>query len=153
MKISLGADHAGYDLKLFLHRSLERESHTILNCGVDAPKTADYPEYTRKVAEMVLSGEAQRGIMVCGSGVGACVAANKIAGIRAGLCHDTFSAHQGVEDDDINLLCLGGRVIGPELALEIARAFLGAKFSNLDRHVRRRDQVTDLEKHSREDHP
>ena len=112
---------------------------------MDAPDPVDYPDYTRKVAEAVLHGRTERGIMVCGSGVGACVAANKFPGIRAGLCHDTYSAHQGVEHDDINVLCLGGRIIGSELACEIVRAFVGARFSNAERHVRRRDQVTALE--------
>ena len=140
MRISLGADHAGYDLKLFLHKSLEREGHTILNCGVDAPKTADYPEYTRKVAETVLSGEAQRGIMVCGSGVGACVAANKIRGIRAALCHDEFTTRMAREHNDANVLCLGGRTVtkDPILAKKIFRLWLQTKFSGAERHKRRK---------------
>lgn len=111
----------------------------------------DYPDYACKVAQAVLAGRARRGIMVCGSGVGACIAANKLPGIRAGLCHDTFSARQGVEDDDANMLCLGARVIGPELAFEIVRAFLKARFSNAERHVRRRDKVCALEKAYREE--
>ncbi|MFA6002728.1 MAG: ribose 5-phosphate isomerase B [Elusimicrobiota bacterium] len=154
MKISLGCDHGGCELKLFLHRFLEQEGHEVINAGVDQPEPAvDYPDYTQKVAAAVLSGRAERGIMVCGSGVGASVAANKLAGIRAGLCHDTFSARQGVEDDDINMLCLGGRVIGPQLAEEIVRAFLRARFSNAARHVRRRDKVQALETASREKQP
>jgi len=153
MRIALGADHGGFELKRFLHRRLEREGHAVVNLGVDAPEPVDYPDYARKVAEAVLSGEAERGIMVCGSGVGACVAANKIPGIRAGLCHDTFSARQGVEDDDINVLCLGGRVVGAELACEIVRAFLQARFSNAERHVRRRDKATALETEFRDKRP
>ena len=153
MRIALGCDHGGFELKKLLHAFLEREGHTVLNVGVDSPDPVDYPDYTRKVAQAVLRGEAERGIMVCGSGVGASVAANKVPGIRAGLCHDTYSAHQGVEHDDINVLCLGGRVIGCELACEIVRAFLGAKFSNAERHVRRRDKVTALEAAFREPKP
>jgi len=145
MRIALGADHGGFELKRLLRRFLERAGHAVVDLGVDAPDPVDYPDYTRKVAEAVLHGRTERGIMVCGSGVGACVAANKFPGIRAGLCHDTYSAHQGVEHDDINVLCLGGRIIGSELACEIVRAFVGARFSNAERHVRRRDQVTALE--------
>lgn len=145
MKIALGADHGGYELKSALHSFLEERGHTVINMGVDSTKPADYPDYTLKVAKAVLCGQAERGIMVCGSGVGASIAANKIPGIRAGLCHDTFSARQGVEDDDVNFLCLGGRVIGRELACEIVQAWLGARFSNAPRHVRRRDKVALLE--------
>ena len=153
MKIALGADHGGYELKAFLHKLLEREGHAVINVGVDTPKPADYPDYTRKTAEAVLGGRAERGIMVCGSGVGACIAANKSPGIRAALCHDTFSARQGVEDDDANFLCLGGRIIGPGLAAEIVRAFLAARFSQAERHVRRRDKVAALEKEYRANRP
>ena len=153
MRIALGCDHGGLELKKLLHSFLEKEGHTVLNMGTDTPAPVDYPDYTRKVAQAVLRGEAERGIMVCGSGVGASVAANKVPGIRAGLCHDTYSAHQGVEHDDINVLCLGGRVIGCELACEIVRAFVRAKFSNVERHVRRRDKVTALENEFREPRP
>jgi RpiB/LacA/LacB family sugar-phosphate isomerase len=153
MRIALGADHGGFELKQLLQRMLEREGHELINVGVDAPDPVDYPDYTRKVAEAVRRGRAERGIMVCGSGVGACVAANKFPGIRAGLCHDTYSAHQGVEHDDINVLCLGGRVIGSELAFEIVRTFLAARFSNAERHVRRRDKVIALEKRFQEKGP
>jgi RpiB/LacA/LacB family sugar-phosphate isomerase len=153
MRIALGADHGGFELKEFLHRFLEREGHEVINVGVNAPDPVDYPDYTRKVAEAVLRGQAKRGIMVCGSGVGASIAANKFPGIRAGLCHDTYSAHQGVEHDDINVLCLGGRVIGCELAYEIVRAFVAAKFSNVGRHMRRRDKVIALEKEFQEKRP
>lgn len=149
MNIALGADHAGFDLKKFLQRFLEIEGHSVVNVGVDSPEPADYPDYTRKVAQAVLDGRAQRGIMICGSGVGACVAANKISGIRAGVCHDTFSARQAVEDDGLNVLCLGGRVVGPELACEIVRAFLKAQVSNAERHARRRAKVAALENESR----
>ena len=153
MRISLGADHGGFELKELLHRFLEREGHEIINVGVDAPDPVDYPDYTRKVAEAVLSGRAERGIMVCGSGVGACVAANKFPGIRAGLCHDTYSAHQGVEHDDVNVLCLGGRIIGSELAYELVRSFVAARYSKAERHLRRRDKVIALERGFQEKRP
>ncbi|MBI5631163.1 MAG: ribose 5-phosphate isomerase B [Elusimicrobia bacterium] len=146
MRIALGADHGGYELKKRLEGILPKEGHAILNLGVDGPEPADYPDYAKAVALAVVSGKAERGIMICGSGVGACVAANKVRGARAGLCHDTFSARQGVEDDDVNILCLGARVIGPELALEIVRVWLKARFSNAERHVRRRDKVIALER-------
>ncbi len=146
MKIALGADHGGYPLKRLVQERLQKEGHSVLNVGVDGPEPADYPDYARRVALAVARGKAERGIMICGSGVGACVAANKVPGIRAGLCHDTFSARQGVEDDDVNVLCLGARVIGPELALEVMRAWLAARFSNAPRHLRRRNKVIALEK-------
>ena len=106
----------------------------------------DYPDFTAEVARKVASGEAERGVVICGSGVGSTVAANKFPGVRAGLCHDTYSAHQGVEHDDVNVLCIGARVIGIELAMEVIRAFLGAKFSGEERHVRRLSKVLDIEK-------
>jgi ribose 5-phosphate isomerase B len=147
MIIALGCDHAGYPLKKILHAWLEKKGHQVLNLGVDtADVPADYPDYARAVSEAVAAGKAPRGIIVCGSGVGACVAANKVVGARAGMCHDTFSAHQGVEDDDVNVLCLGGRVIGAELALEVTNVWLGAKFSGLERHLRRKNKVLDIER-------
>jgi ribose 5-phosphate isomerase B len=146
MKIALGADHAGFDLKKQLHQFLEKNGHVVVNKGVDGTDPADYPDYARKVAESVAKKEVERGIMVCGSGVGACVAANKVPGVRAGLCHDTFSARQGVEDDDVNVLCLGARVVGSELAFDILRAWLAARFSNAERHLRRLNKVLAIEK-------
>ncbi|MDE2509565.1 MAG: ribose 5-phosphate isomerase B [Elusimicrobia bacterium] len=147
MIIALGCDHAGYPLKKLVHARLEKKGLTVLNLGVDTDAVpADYPDYARAVAEAVRGGKAARGIVVCGSGVGACVAANKVPGARACMCHDTFSARQGVEDDDLNILCLGGRVIGSELAYEVLNAFLNAKFSGLDRHQRRKDKVTAIER-------
>ena len=145
MRISLGADHGGYELKKAISAFLKKEGHTVLDQGADSSEAVDYPDYARKVAIAVVSGKADRGIMICGSGVGAVVATNKVPGIRAGLCHDTFSARQGVEDDDVNVLCLGARVIGTELAYEVLRAWLSARFSNADRHVRRRDKVIAIE--------
>ena len=146
MIIALGADHGGFELKKIVEPFLKKQGHSVLNLGVDSLEAADYPDYARKVALAVTSGKAQRGIMICGSGVGASVAANKVPGVRAGLCHDTFSARQGVEDDDVNVLCLGARVIGPELAFEVIKSFLNARFSNLERHLRRRDKVIAMEK-------
>ncbi|MBI5201685.1 MAG: RpiB/LacA/LacB family sugar-phosphate isomerase, partial [Elusimicrobia bacterium] len=112
MKIALGADHGGVQLKQQIHKFLEEQGHLVINVGTDSDAACDYPDFARKVAETVSKREADRGIMVCGSGVGAVVATNKVPGVRAGLCHDTFSAHQGVEDDDMNVLCLGARIIG-----------------------------------------
>jgi ribose 5-phosphate isomerase B len=147
MIIALGCDHAGYPLKKILHVWLEKKGHQVLNLGVDTGDVpADYPDYARAVSEAVVAGKAARGIIVCGSGVGATVAANKVPGARAGLCHDTFSAHQGVEDDDVNVLCLGGRVIGSELALEVAGVWLDAKFSGAERHLRRKNKVLAIER-------
>jgi RpiB/LacA/LacB family sugar-phosphate isomerase len=146
MKIALGADHAGFPLKDVLSRRLAEAGHEVLDQGTDSTESVDYPDYAAKVARAVVAKDAERGIMVCGSGVGATVAANKVPGIRAGLCHDTFSARQGVEDDDVNVLCLGARVIGENLAFEIVDAWLAARFSNAERHVRRRDKVVAMEK-------
>jgi ribose 5-phosphate isomerase B len=147
MLIALGCDHAGYPLKKLLQPWLEKKGHKVLNLGVDTDaQPADYPDYARAVAEAVARGKAERGIVVCGSGVGAAVAANKVPGVRAGLCHDTFSARQGVEDDDVNVLCLGARVIGSELAYDVATAWLGARFSGAERHQRRKDKVLAIER-------
>ncbi len=146
MKIALGADHGGYGLKVELHSFLEKQGHQVLNQGTDSPEAVDYPDYAERVALAVVHGEAERGIILCGSGVGAAIAANKIPGARAALCHDTFSAHQGVEDDDANILCLGARVIGPNLAMEIVTTWLNAHFSKAERHRRRLQKVLGLEK-------
>ena len=146
MIIALGADHGGYELKALLLKALEEDGHRVINLGVDSAEAADYPDYAKKVALAVTRGEAERGIMVCGSGVGASIAANKVPGARAALCHDTFSARQGVEDDDANVLCLGARVIGSELAREVARAFLKARFSKAERHERRKAKVLAIER-------
>ncbi|MBI3551394.1 MAG: ribose 5-phosphate isomerase B [Elusimicrobia bacterium] len=146
MKIALGADHAGYELKAQLQKILESQGHAVLNQGTDSGEAVDYPDYAKKVALAVAQGKAERGIMVCGSGVGASVAANKVPGVRAGLCHDTFSARQGVEDDDVNVLCLGARVIGASLAEEIVKVWLAARFSKAERHQRRLDKVIAIER-------
>lgn len=145
MKIALGADHAGYALKRILKDHLISRGHAVLDLGTHSEKPVDYPDYAHKIAKAVAQGRAERGLMVCGSGVGACVAANKVPGIRAGTCHDTFSAHQGVEDDDANVLCLGSRVIGERLAMEIVDVWTQARFSKAKRHVRRLKKVLALE--------
>src|SRR5271157_1791633 len=137
MKIALGADHGGYELKLTLQALLEKQGHTVVNMGTNSRDPVDYPDFAERVALAVTRGEVERGIMVCGSGVGASIAANKVPGARAALCHDTFSAHQGVEDDDANILCLGARVIGANLAMDIVKIWLAARFSKAERHNRR----------------
>ena len=135
MKIAVGADHAGVPLNQIVIDELKRLGHEVVDCGThDASKPDDYPDYAEAVGRAVLDGKADRAVLICGSGVGASVAANKLPGIRAGLCHDCYSAHQGVEHDNMNVLCLGSRVIGPELALDLVGIFLGAKFSGEARH-------------------
>jgi ribose 5-phosphate isomerase B len=147
MKISIGADHAGYEMKQQLVEFIEKLGHTVHNVGTFEPeKPDDYPDYAILVAEDIRSGQAERGILVCGSGVGVSVAANKFKGIRAGLCHDHYSAHQGVEHDDMNVLVLGSRIIGPMLAQDAVDAFLKASFSGEERHVRRLNKVKGIEK-------
>ena len=146
MKIAIGADHGGFLLKEELVTYLTRSGQSPLDLGTFSSEAVDYPDYARAVAEAVRGNEADRGILICGSGVGAGVAANKFPGIRAAVCHDTFSARQGVEDDNMNILCLGARVIGTELAKELVRTFLAAKFSNAERHVRRLSKVAAIEK-------
>ena len=146
MKIAIGADHGGFLLKAELVTHLTRSGQSPLDLGTFSIEAVDYPDYARAVAMAVRGYKADRGILICGSGVGASVAANKFPGIRAAVCHDTFSARQGVEDDNMNVLCLGARVIGSELAKELVRTFLDATFSNAERHVRRLAKVDDIEK-------
>jgi len=154
MKIALGADHGGFELKCSLASHLQKKGHRLVDFGTDSADAVDYPDYAERVAVAVAGGEADRGIMICGSGVGAAIAANKVPGARAALCHDTFSAHQGVEDDDANVLCLGARVVGPALAADIVDIWLAAKFSNAERHRRRLEKVLGLEKkYSKEGSP
>ncbi len=149
MKIAIGFDHAGFPLKGDVVRLLGELGHEAIDFGTDSTDPVDYPDFARAVAASVASGECERGIVVCGSGVGASVAATKVPGIRSALCHDTFSGRQGVEDDDMNVLCLGARVIGPSLAAEVIRAFLAAKFSHAERHVRRLNKVIAIETDAR----
>jgi ribose 5-phosphate isomerase B len=147
MKISIGADHAGYEMKQQLAEYIQTLGHTVHDVGTfDPSQPDDYPDYAVLVASDIRSGGAERGILVCGSGVGVSVAANKFKGIRAGLCHDHYSAHQGVEHDDMNVLVLGARIIGPMAAEDAAGAFLKAKFSGEERHVRRLNKVKGIEK-------
>lgn len=145
MPIAIGADHGGYRLKEQLVPFLSGHGYTVLDLGTHNEEPADYPDYARAVAHAIHEGKSKRGVLICGSGVGAGVAANKFPGIRAGLCHDTFSAHQGVEDDDMNVLCLGARVIGPELAKEIVLTYLAARFSRAERHIRRVGKIAEIE--------
>src|SRR4051812_23240748 len=146
MKIALGTDHGGFSLKAVVAAAIEEGGHEVVDCGAGAlAPDDDYPVFAERVARAVTKGEASRGVILCGSGVGASVAANKVRGVRAALCHDTFSAHQGVEDDDMNVLCIGARVVGPSLAGELVTTFLRAKFSEADRHRRRLEMVNDLE--------
>ena len=146
MKIAVAADHGGFPLKTMIVPFLRSLGHEVMDLGTESVEPSDYPDYARRLALRVREGGAARGVLICGSGVGASVAANKVPGIRAAVCHDTFSARQGVEDDDMNVLCLGARVIGPELAKELARTFLLAAFSGAERHVRRVGKVGDLER-------
>lgn len=146
MRIAVGADHAGFELKGPIVEQLKAAGHSALDVGAHNDDPVDYPDLAREVAETILHGKADLGIMICGSGVGGAIAANKFPGIRAGLCHDTFSAHQGREDDDINVLCLGARVIGRALAQEIVKTFLGASFSGLPRHRRRLEKIAAIER-------
>lgn len=145
MTVAIAADHAGYALKRELIPSLRLLGRQVKDLGTHSPEPVDYPDVAEWVARAVLSGAVERGVLICGSGVGASVAANKLPGIRAGLCHDTYSAHQGVEHDDMNILVLGARVIGPELARELVRAFLEARFTHAERHERRLDKIRALE--------
>jgi ribose 5-phosphate isomerase B len=150
MRIAIGADHGGYPLNERVIRELEESGNEIIDFGTHVgSRPDDYPDYALKVARAVQGGEAELGILICGSGVGAAVAANKLLGIRAALCGDTYSAHQSREHDDCNVLCLGARVIGEELALDIVRAFVAARFSGEERHRRRLEKVAVIEKSER----
>jgi ribose 5-phosphate isomerase B len=147
MKIAVASDHAGFPLKKTVIDDLKSTGHVVTDLGTDsAEKPTDYPDAARAVCEKVMSGEAEKGIVICGSGVGVTVAANKFPGIRAGLCHDHYSAHQGVEHDDMNVLCLGARIIGQEVAREIAKSFVLAKYTGEERHARRLNKVLEIEK-------
>ena len=151
MKIAIGADHAGFPLKTELIDCLQASGHEVIDVGTDNPnQSSDYPDFAQAVARQVLDGAAERGVIVCGSGVGASIAANKIPGIYAALCHDTYSAHQGVEHDNMNVLCLGSRVVGVALAQELIAAFVSARFeSQQERHVRRHNKVRAIEEAAR----
>jgi ribose 5-phosphate isomerase B len=149
VKVALAADHAGFELKQALIPSLRSLGHEVVDLGTNSTEPVDYPDVAAVVAGAVLGGTVERGVLICGSGVGASVAANKLPGIRAGLCHDSYSAHQGVEHDDMNILVLGARVIGVELARELVRLFLGARFTHEERHERRLAKIAALEQADR----
>jgi ribose 5-phosphate isomerase B len=150
MRIAIASDHAGFPLKETVIQSVKNTGYEALDYGTDNTSSVDYADYVEKVGRAIQNGDADRGILLCGSGVGACIAANKMMGIYAAICHDTYSAHQGVEHDNMNVLCLGGRVIGPEIVKELVPAFLQARFVGHDpgeeRHVRRVSKVLKLEK-------
>ena len=145
MRLALSADHAGYHLKQDLAAKLTQQGHEILDLGTHSLAPVDYPDSAEAVARSLRDGQAERGIIVCGSGAGVSIAASKFPGIRAAVCHDTYTAHQAVEHDDMNVLCLGARVVGPSLALELVTAFLTARFSGEDRHLRRLHKIADIE--------
>jgi len=146
VKVVVGFDHRGVKLRERTLEDLQALGHEIVDVGTDqAEPRIDYPDKARELGDAILSGDAERGVLICGSGVGASVAANKMAGIRAAICHDTYSAHQGVEHDDMNVLCLGSEVIGPELAADLIKAFLGARFDGGERYVRRLEKIKQME--------
>ena len=146
MRIAVGADHAGYNLKNIILEILDSMNHEIIDVGAYSfDPSDDYPDFSVILARKIASGDADKGIMVCGSGVGASVTANKIDGVRAAICHDIYSAHQGVEHDDMNVLCIGSRVIGIELAREITISFLGATFIPEEKYIRRLNKIKNLE--------
>ena len=146
MRIAIGVDHGGYGLKHQIVELLEGLGHQVQDVGAHALEPSDdYPDFAKAVAERIATGQADRGIVVCGSGVGASVAANKVRGVRASVCHDTYSAHQGVKHDDMNVLCLGARIAGEELAKELVNTFVSARFSGEERHKRRLSKVLAME--------
>jgi ribose 5-phosphate isomerase B len=146
MRLALSCDHAGFELKRDLAAILGQKGHSVLDLGTHSTAPVDYPDAAESVAEALRKGDADRGIIVCGSGAGVSIAANKFPGIRAAVCHDTYTAHQAVEHDDMNVLCLGARVVGASLAQEIVSSFLGAAFSGESRHQRRLDKILDIER-------
>ncbi|MEI6524701.1 MAG: ribose 5-phosphate isomerase B [Planctomycetota bacterium] len=146
IRYAIAGDHAGFSMKNEVAKFLADLGVQAVDCGTYSPESCDFPDFAEAVARKIIDGQIDRGILVCGSGVGVSVAANKFPGIRASLCHDTYSARQGVEHDDMNVLCIGARVIGPELAFEIIKAFLGASYSPQPRHARRLDKIESIEK-------
>lgn len=145
MRIAVASDHAGFPLKEVVIRVIREAGFEVVDLGTDSTDSVDYPDFAEKLGRTILEGKAERGVLVCGSGVGACIAANKIHGIYAGICHDVYSAHQGVEHDDMNVLCLGARIIGPALVPELVSAFIHAQFSSEERHQRRVGKVRNIE--------
>lgn len=144
-RVAIGCDHAGYPLKAVLARFLRERKHPLVDVGTRSRRAVDYPDYTVRLCRVLQEGRADRGVMICGSGAGSCIAANKMKGIRAAVCHDHYTAHQAVEHDDVNVLCLGSRVIGESLARDLVEAFLHARFSGEARHRRRLEKVIALE--------
>jgi RpiB/LacA/LacB family sugar-phosphate isomerase len=149
VKLAVGSDHAGFELKQEVAESLRKGGYEVVDVGTTSTAAVDYPDYAEKVALAVKEGRAERAVLICGSGVGACVAANKVPGIRAAICHDVYSAHQGVEHDDMNVLVLGGRIIGPALAHELVEAYVKARYTSEERHARRLAKVIAIEKRYR----
>jgi ribose 5-phosphate isomerase B len=145
MRIAVSCDHAGFPLKEAVIRVISEAGHQPIDLGTDSLEPVDYPDFAAKLAQAILDGRAERGVLVCGSGVGACIAANKIPGIYAGICHDVYSAGQGVEHDNMNVLCLGARIIGPALVPGLVQAFIMAQFSSEERHQRRVGKIRKLE--------
>ena len=146
MQIALASDHGGFPLKNIIKEYITACGHIVIDLGAECTPGDDYPDYAEKIGGAITAGQAERGIFICGSGVGASIAANKINGVYAAVCHDTYSAHQGVEHDNMNVLCLGARVVGSEVAMELVGAFLSAKFSSEERHVRRVNKIYSIEK-------
>ena len=145
MRVAIACDHGGFPLKEPIIKAIQCLGHETIDLGAFNEEKTDFPDYAQKAGEAILTGKADRAVVICGSGVGACIAANKIKGIYAGLCHDTYSAHQGVEHDNMNILCLGARIIGVELAAEIVKNFLSAEFLNSGNYLRRFKKILDIE--------
>jgi len=145
MRIAVAADHAGFPVKATVLQVVRAEGHDAIDLGTDSTAPVDYPDFAQRLGELIQQGGAERGVLICGSGVGAAVAASKLRGIRAAVCHDTYSAHQGVEHDDMNVLALGARIIGPELVVELVTAYLRARFTGEERHVRRLAKIAAIE--------
>jgi ribose 5-phosphate isomerase B len=149
VKVAVACDHAGFPLKHIVLEAVRAAGHEVIDLGTDSTKAVDYPDFSEKLGRAIQSGEAERGVLLCGSGVGACIAADKMKGVYAAICHDTYSAHQGVEHDDMNVLCMGSRIVGPELVRELVTTFLAARFIGNDpgqeRHKRRVGKVRKIE--------
>ena len=146
MRVVIGSDHAGFELKQILIEYVRTLGHEVLDVGTDGPDPVDYPDFAAKVGKAIIVGESERGVLICGSGVGASVSANKIPGVRAAVCHDCYSSRQGVEHDDMNVLVLGARIVASSLAKDLVRIFLSAEFTGEERHMRRLEKITALEK-------
>lgn len=145
MRVAIACDHAGFPIKAAVIEAVKNEGHEPVDFGTDSGDRVDYPDFAEKAGEAIISKQAERGILICGSGIGMCISANKIKGIYAGICHDTYSAHQGVEHDQMNVLCLGGQIIGPELAKELVISFLRAEAWESGRHQKRIDKYKNIE--------